>query len=214
MLLPSIIFSGPCATAPIHISFKKAMSQCELLETTQAIQAKARELALLLPASEKKQRETENKAMKWYWYPSPQPCYKEFVALIELMRTKVGIGPKAHVVVLIFRAPAIRIAVEKSAKSNIKSAEKSPQPTLERLDFGWLQVPLEYCVLLKSCVSDDCKEPVLQTRTGHTAETCTDTCRWSYGNLAVVPKSAYYRTKPAVPYGLIPLPISPLQSRK
>jgi hypothetical protein len=40
------------------------MSQCELLETTQAIQAKARELALLLTASEKRQRETANKAMK------------------------------------------------------------------------------------------------------------------------------------------------------
>jgi hypothetical protein len=146
--------------------------------------------------------------MKWYWYSSPQPCYKELDALIELMRTKVGMGPEVRVIVLIFKASEIRIGVEKTAKANIKLAEKSPQPTLERLDFGWLQVPPGYRVLLISCASDDCKDPVLETRTSHTAETCTDTCRWYCGNLAVVPESAYYRTKPAVPYGLIPLPIS------
>jgi hypothetical protein len=65
--------------------------------------------------------------MKWYWYSSPQPCYKELDALIELMRTEVGIGPEVRVIVLIFKAPEIRIIVEKIAKANIKSAEKSPQ---------------------------------------------------------------------------------------
>jgi hypothetical protein len=72
-----------------------------------------------------------NTAMKWYQYSFPQPCHQKFDTLIELMSTEGGIGPKVHIIVLISKAPEIRITVEKSAEAYqyVRSTEKSPQPS-------------------------------------------------------------------------------------
>jgi len=118
---------------------------------------------------------------------------------------------------LISKAPQIRLAVKESANATIKEVNTFPQPTLECLHNGWAQVPPGYCALLLSCAPDDCKEPVLDKRKGPVLEIRkglkaeSEVMEWDCGIAAVVPELLYYRTEPAgIPYGSIPVPISPL----
>jgi hypothetical protein len=99
--------------------------------------------------------------------------------------------------------------VKESANATIRKVNTFPQPALERLDFGWAQVPPGYCAVLLSCASNDCKDPLLETRTDIKGESCV--VKWDCGFAAVVLEFMYYRTEPAgIPYGSIPVPISPL----
>jgi hypothetical protein len=107
------------------------------------------------------------------------------------------------------KARQIELAVRKSGNVTITVDKTSPRPTLERLDFGWAQVPPGYCVFLLSCASDNFKKPVLETRADLNAKSTM--VGWDCGVLAIVSENIYYRTEPAkIPHGLIPVSISPL----
>ncbi|OAL56127.1 hypothetical protein IQ07DRAFT_189340 [Pyrenochaeta sp. DS3sAY3a] len=164
-----------------------AMPTCEIVQTTPTIEARAGELALLLPKLKVQQIPTKDDRMRWFRYIPDQKCTDKLEELLLDLR------------------PIIKLAVERCANAAI-IVDRSPQPTLERLDFGWAQVPPNFSVFLLSCASNDCKEPVFQTRKDLKAsESCV--VKWDCGSGVVVPELFYYITEPAgVPYYVIPIP--------
>lgn len=111
------------------------------------------------------------------------------------------------------KAPQIELAVNKIAKATIKKVSQYPQPRLERIEVGFVQVPAGFCAILLSCATNDFELPVLETRADLKADSYK--LGWDCGGCALVPELVYYRTEPpGIPYGLILVPVSPLVEEK
>jgi hypothetical protein len=189
-----------------------AMPSCKIIQPTPDIKLKACELAQLLSASNIEQKETTDKQMQWYQYSHGQPCYDRFNSLLVDFKDEVCTEPKVNSEdVLMLNVLQIKRAVRDLASTVNEVKKAHPRPTLERLDFGWVQVRPGWCVFLLSCASENCKEPVLEIRADLKDESCEK--KWDFGGgvFAMIPGSLYYRMEPAaIPYGSLLVPLSPL----
>ncbi|PVI02130.1 hypothetical protein DM02DRAFT_653885 [Periconia macrospinosa] len=142
---------------------------------------------------------TEDKRMKWFKYPRREAWDKEFDSLLEETK-KI--------------ANDIKLAVEKGAGVTLrkrKPNEKRPQPTLERLDVGWVTVPAGYIVYLVSVAPEDCLEVAVQVRMNMKDDNYHSVVGWLCGSGVVLFERVSYRTEPAgIYYVSVPVPTSPL----
>jgi hypothetical protein len=115
------------------------------------------------------------------------------------------------------KANDIELVVKKHAGVTLRRSqpnEKSPLPSLERLDAGWVTVPSDYIVFLQSVAPEDCAEATVQVR-ANIKDKSQSVEGWLCGSGVVLFECVSFRTEPAgIPYTSIPVPTSPLGDRE
>lgn len=108
---------------------------------------------------------------------------------------------------LMLKVSIIKLAIEKIGKATITKTQEPPQPTLDRLDTGWLIVPTGLAVLMISYAPEDCVQTVVETRAD--IKDNSFVVDWPCGSCVLLFERVYFRTAPpGIPYASFPIPIS------
>ncbi|KAL5401467.1 hypothetical protein PMIN03_011482 [Paraphaeosphaeria minitans] len=164
------------------------------IQTTPAIQAKARELSLLLCESNVTQVTTQDERMRWFRHAHSDgaPWKAEYDALLKELKTITAIETYAEI-------------YAESTPQNSHPGRNLPSASLERLDAGWLTVLPGSIVFLLSLASEDGSEAAIQSGASIEDSNAASVSKWPCGS-GVLLLGGSWRAEPT-PFDFLQIPL-------